>query len=225
MKNYDIQLLKELDESLRQQVNKHAKLVSLKKGDLPFFHDDLLHNFYIVIEGKIKAYQLNVETSKEQTLFIYRRGDMFDTIILLDSNPHELVYEVLEDTQALQIPIEEVREWMCSNPAFKKKVFPYVAAQMRQTEELSIDLSIHDTYHRFVKLLLQNEDPSNRTRYKILENLSNTEIAKLIGSVRHVIERHIKELKAQGAIKTGRKTLSIENLQKLLQKTKQMLLK
>lgn len=225
MKNYDIQLLNDLDESLRQQVNKHAKLVSFKKGDLPFFHDNLLENFYIIIEGKIKAYQLNLETSKEQTLFIYRRGDMFDTIILLDSKPHELVYEVIEDTQALQVPIEEVREWMYSNPAFKKKVFPYVAAQMRQTEELSIDLSIHDTYHRFVKLLLQNEDPSNRTRYKILENLSNTEIAKLIGSVRHVIERHIKELKAQGVIKTGRKTLSIENLQKLLQKTKQMLLK
>ena len=225
MKNYNIKLLDELDDLLKQEVNECAKMVHLRKGDLPFFHDDLLKNFYFVVEGKIKAYHINLETSKEQTIFIYRRGDMLDTIILLDSDPHEVFYEVLEESEVLQVPIEKVREWICKNPSFSKKIFPYIATQMRNSEELSSDLSLHDTSHRLMKLIVQNFDSANKVKYNLLENLSNSEIAKLIGSVRHVVERHLNELKEQNIIKRGRKNISLENMEKLLQKTKQMLLK
>jgi len=225
MKNYDIQLFSKLDEPLKEQINKYAKMVYFKKGDLPFFHDELLKNFYIIVEGKIKSYQINLENLKEQTLFIYRRGDMLDTIIVLDSKPHELLYDAMEDTQALCIPIEKVREWINTNQAFNREFFPYLASQMRHTEELSSDLSLYDTSHRLIKLLLQNINPQNRLKYNLLQNLSNTEIAKLLGTVRHVIERHLKELREQKIIKTGKKSISVQNIEKLLQKTKQMLLK
>lgn len=225
MKKNDIQLLSELDLPLREQINKYAKMVHFKKGDIPYLEDDLLQNFYIVLEGKIKAYQINLENLKEQTLFIYRRGDMFDTIILLDAKPHAMLYEALDESQALQIPIAKVREWIMTNETFNREFFPYLAAQMRHTQELSSDLSLYDTSHRLIKLLLENMDPQNRLKYNLLQNLSNSEIAKLLGTVRHVIERHLKELKEQQIIKTAKKSISVESVEKLLQKTKQMFLK
>lgn len=225
MEQYNIQLLTEIEDSFADEINKHAKLVEFKKGDLPFFEDELMKNFYIVVGGRIKAYQMNLDTLKEQTLYIYRRGDMLDTVILLDSKPHEMLYEALEKSTALKVPLQIAKEWLRTNETFKKNIFSYIAMQLRHSQELSSDLSLYDTYHRLVKLLLQNIDASNKSKYNILQNLSNSEISKLIGSVRHVVERHLKELKDENAIESGRKNISIKNLNKLLTKFNQMLLK
>lgn len=222
---YEIELLENVDDKLEKEILNNAKMVEFKKGDLPFFNDDLLDYFYIIVDGRIKAYQINLETSKEQTLFIYRSGDMLDTMILLDSKPHELLYEALDKTKVMQIPLQVVKNWIYNDVQFQKKFFPYLASQMRHYEELSSDLSLLNTSHRFVKLLVQNEDATNRFKYKLLQNLSNSEIAKLLGTVRHVVERHIKELKDKNLITKSRGNISIKKIENLLQKTKQMLLK
>ena len=89
---------------------------------------------------------------------------------------------------------------------------------MRGLEELATDMSLYSTSQRLIKLLLQNSDPTNRAKYNILQGLSNTQIANLIGTVRHVVERHLKALKADGAIESKNKNLQIKDTQKLLDK-------
>jgi len=172
------------------------------------------------MRGKIKSYQLNLENGKEQTIFIYREGDMFDTIILLDGKEHDIMYEVLEDCEVLQMPIEYVRELISNNKTFNSKFFPYLAQQMRHMEELSSDLSLYSTSERLIKLLLQNLDPNNIMKYNLLQGLSNSEIAKLIGTVRHVVERHLKALKEDSTIETKNKKIQVLDTAKLLEKIK-----
>jgi DNA-binding transcriptional regulator LsrR (DeoR family) len=87
-------------------------------------------------------------------------------------------------------------------------------------EELSSDLSLYSTSERLIKLLLQNLDPNNIMKYNLLQGLSNTEIAKLIGTVRHVVERHLKALKEDGTIETRNKNVQILDAGKLLDKIK-----
>ena len=196
---------------------KNVKFIELRKGDTLLPHDELMKYFYIIIKGKVKTYQLNFKNSKEQTLSILRDGDMFDTITLLDGRVHEVLYEVLEKTKLIQMPIEEVRELLATNREFNKKFFPYIAKQMRDMEELASDLSLYSTYERLVKLLLQNLDPSNFSKYQLINNLSNSEIAKLLGTVRHVVERHLKQLKNSGLITKKSKQIQIKDTQKLLE--------
>ncbi len=220
-----LELLDNTNKTFEEEFYKYAKPFEYKKGSSPFYPDDLLKYFYIVMDGRVKTYQINFQTNKEQTLFIYKRGDMFDVISLLDGKPHEVIYEVIEDTNILRLPIERVRYWLENDVTFNKKFFPYLAAHMRYTEELATELGLHDTKERFLNLLVQNLNPNNRFRYQLLQNLSNSEIAKLLGTVRHVIERSIKQLKADDIIETSRRNIKVKNLQKLLEKTSQMLLK
>jgi len=175
-----------------------------------------LHYFYIVISGRLKIYQLNLDNAKEQTIFILKSGDMLDTITLLDAKPHDVIYEALEDIQLLKIPIEKVRNWMKNNETFSKKFFPYLASQMRQIEELATDISLHTTSERLIKLIVQNLDSENRQKYNLLEGPSHSEIAKIIGTVRHVVERHLHKLEADDLLHISHKNILINNLQKLL---------
>lgn len=225
MPHYSLALLENTNNSFEDEFYKYAKSLEFKKGSSPFFADDLLHYFYIVVDGRIKTYQFDLDSHKEQTIFIYKSGDMFDVISLLDKQVHEVIYEVLEDCRVLEFPIERVRYWLEHEPSFNKKFFPYLAAQMRHTEELATDLTLYDTKDRLIKLLIDNLNEKKPFRYNLLQNLSNNEIAKLLGTVRHVVERTLKQLKADNIIETSRKNIKVKNLKKLFEKTSQMLLK
>ncbi len=207
-----------LEPAVQSEINHFTKRLTFKKGETLFSGDELLKYFYIVMHGKIKNYQMNLDNGKEQTIFILREGDMFDTIVLLDGEAHDVMYEALEDSEVLQLPMEEVRKLLRTNEAFNRMFFPYLAKQMRHIEELATDLSLYSTSERLIKLLLENMDPNKRLKYKLIQGLSNTEIAKLIGTVRHVVERHLKALKADGTIATKNKDVQILNANKLLEK-------
>jgi len=224
MQHYGIEIFENLDQSFEQQFLQYGKIVSFKKKETPFLGDELLKKFYIVLKGKIKSFQMNLETSKEQTLFVYRAGDMFDTLILLDGKPHEVLYEVIESAEVLELPIEKVREWLKTNEKFNRHFFPYIASQMRHSEELASDLSLYSTSERLSKLLLQNMNPNDDHYYQLLQNLSKTEIAKLLGTVRNVVERHLKELESEQIIENQRKNIYVKDVKKLLENSEQLLL-
>ena len=224
MRHYGIEIFKELDQSFEEQFLQYGKIVSLGKKETPFLDDELSKFFYIVLSGKIKSFQMNLENSKEQTLFVYRGGDMFDTIVLLDGKPHDVLYEVLENTDVLELPIDKVREWLRTNEQFNQHFFPYISAQMRHAEELASDLSLYSTSERLSKLLLQNMNPNDKHYYQLLQNLSKTEIAKLLGTVRNVVERHLKELESEDIIENQRKNIYVKDVEKLLEQSEQLLL-
>jgi len=219
-----LELLDNTSKTFEEEFFKYAEPFEYAKGASPFFPDDFLKYFYIVVEGRIKTYQINFQNAKEQTLFIYKRGDMFDVLTLLDNQAHEVAYEVLENAKVLRLPIQRVRYWLDNDATFNKKFFPYLAAQMRHTEELASDLALYDTRERLINLLIDNMNPKKHFKYNILQNLSNSEIAKLLGTVRHVIERTLKELKADELIETSRRNIKIKNFQKLLERSSHYLL-
>ncbi|CAA6810420.1 MAG: Cyclic nucleotide-binding protein [uncultured Sulfurovum sp.] len=224
MQHYGIEIFKELDQSFEEKFLEYGKVLSFKKKETPFFNDELSKYFYIVLKGKIKSFQMNLENAKEQTLFVYRAGDMFDTLVLLDGKPHEVLYEVLEATDILQLPMKKVREWLRTNEQFNSHFFPYIARQMRHAEGLASDLSLYSTSERLSKLLLQNMNPNDDHYYQLLQNLSKTEIAKLLGTVRNVVERHLKELESQQIIENQRKNIYVKDVKKLLENSEQLFL-
>ncbi len=202
-----------------EEVVQYSQKVTYAKGETIFYGNQLMDYFYIVVDGTVKTYQLNLTTGKEQTIFMFRRGDMFDLIILLDELPHDVMYETVEDVELMQLPIQKVREWIATKSEFNKVFFPHVAAQMRHTEELATDMALYNTQERLIKLILKNLSPDENHQFSLIHNLSHVEIAKLIGTVRHVVERHLGILKKEKAIEVNhRKHIDITNIQKLLEK-------
>ena len=187
MQNLDLSA--NLQPSFLQELQKIGKQIPFTKEYNPISYENSDKYFYIILSGKIKVYNLNFETNREQTLFLLHRGDMFDSIVLLDGLSHDILTDVIEEGEAIQLPIERVREWMKTNKSFQAYLLPYISRQLRNLEELSTDLSLLDTSQRLTKLILKDIESSG----ELLRGLSNTEMGNLIGTVRHVIERHLKK--------------------------------
>lgn len=191
------------------------------KGSVAFDSADTLRYFYFIVRGTIKISQVNPETSKEQTLNLLTRGDMYDVITLLDRNEHEFLSYALEESEVVEVPIEHVHELLEANPSFRRYFFPYLGKQLRQMEELAVDLSLYDVYNRLIRLIARNIDRAKeRPALKLVDTLSHEELASLIGSVRKVVNRNLQKLKTEGIVELSRKRIRLKNLQQLLDKLK-----
>ena len=198
----------------------HKKQIVYPAGMSAFSSSDTVKNFYFILSGKIKISQINPETSKEQTLYLLGRGDMFDLVSLLDGRQHDYISVALEESEVDEVPIVQIRDLIENNPAFNRFFFPYLAKQMRDMEALAVDLSLYDVYSRLLRLIARNVDTAKGESLRLLHNLSHEELAALVGSVRKVVNRNIQRLKKEGIVEVSRKQLRLKSLQKLFEKLK-----
>ena len=214
-----IESFEKIDSDLLKEINQVGKIKTFLKGSPAFDCDDTLKHFYIILDGVIKVYRYNPQNNKEQTLYLLKQNDFFDTLTLLDGKYHEVMTLTLETSKVLELPIQKVREWIETKPEFNKAFFPYMAKQLREVEELATDISPYDTSTRLIKLLLKNIDPTNPLKeLKLLQKLSHEELASMIGSVRAVVNRYLQQLKKEGIIDIKRKKIAVNDVAKLLER-------
>lgn len=209
-------ILQELEKStVLPKISLRRHLV-FEKGEWGF---DTGKYFYFIMSGKVKISQINMESGKEQTLYLLTSGDMFDVTTLLDNQQSEYICEVLERCEVVEVPLEEVRELLSRDSSFQRFFFPYVAQQLRSMEELAVDLSLYDVYQRIIRLFARFVDNSEaKPKLKLIENLSHEELASMVGSVRKVVNRSLQKLKDEGIVDLSRKQLKLTDLKKLLEK-------
>ena len=76
---------------------------------------------------------------------------------------------------------------------------------MRQIANLTFDLALEDTGTRLMKLFLKHTVQNNPyPNLKLINDLSNEELAGMIGTVRVVVNRYMQKLKEEGIIDAHR---------------------
>ena len=111
--------------------------------------------------------------------------------------------------------IEKMRLLIETNPSLNKNILLYLGKRMLFLEKSVTDMSLHNTIVRLSKLLLNNINKQSH-KLELINNLSNDEIASLIGTTRAVVNRHLQELKKCGAIDINHKQIDIKNINLLL---------
>ncbi len=160
-------------------------------------------------------YQVDDFGEKEITLFILSKNDVFDLFCLLDGCEHDVFYECLDNVKVLAAPMVEVKKWYNQYPVALKYLLPYAGKQLRRLENFVSDITFTDISTRILKLLISNVNSTSKDLGKI-NDLSNKEIAFLVGSTRTVVNRHLQRLKQNGSIKITRNKLEITDLSKLV---------
>jgi CRP-like cAMP-binding protein len=203
-------------QQLPQKV-KNQKKVFFKKGEDPLNNVDTSRYFYFVLSGKIKIFQIDFNSSKEQILYLLSRGDMFDVVTLLDGTQREQMSEVLEDSELIQMPIEDVQDMILLNNNFRQLFYSYLASQLKSMENLATSLSFYDVYQRVLQLFTKFTYIKDGKPVLItIDNLKHEDIASMVGTVRKVVNRSLQKLKRDGIIELSRKKIHIKNFQNIL---------
>jgi CRP-like cAMP-binding protein len=175
----------------------------------------------VIISGRMELTRINPETGRQVTLLTLAAGDAFDVISLLDGREHDINPIALESLEVITAPIDKVRQWIETHPAFNAAFLPYLGEKVRELENLSADLALYETIKRLALLILQQAtpDPSlnadGHRRPPLINTLSDEAMARMIGSVRAVVNRHIQDFVRMGLISTSRGRLVVHDLEKL----------
>ncbi len=204
-------LLKNLDNESYSDLLSRFHEEKWPKGTCILNQKKWFYNFYIILSGRVKMYQVDPKSGKEITLFLLAKNDSFDLLCLLDGCEHSVFYESLDNVKVLAAPMADVREWLNKNPQHYPNILNYAGKQIRMLENFVSDISFIDISTRLIKLLIRNvkEDSNN---LELIDDLPNKEIAYLIGSTRAVVNRHLQKLRKCGAIEISRNHVKIKNL-------------
>ncbi len=178
---------------------------------------------HIIVSGRLKLTQIDPQTGRSVALFILHTGDIFDFFSLLDGKEHVVFPVALDAVEALSMPLERAREWICEHPEFNQEFLPYLGEKMRELESFSESLVFHDTATRIAKLILKHVIPKESGEHdhypvKLIHNLSHESLSELIGSVRSVVSSQIHKLKEEEIIISKRGHLAVKNLEALMEK-------
>ncbi|NIA20015.1 MAG: helix-turn-helix domain-containing protein [Xanthomonadaceae bacterium] len=175
-----------------------------------------LERFYVIIAGRMRVSRINYDTGRELTVALLGPGDVFDIICLLDYRKHEVLVTAIDDLETIYASNDHVRSWIRQHPELNKTFLPYLGEQMRALEELATDVSLHDTLTRLARLILRHTNPEHNHELQLIHDLSDEELAKMIGSVRAVVNRHMQNFKKEGIVETHRNHLAVKDLHGLL---------
>jgi len=213
-----------VDAQMMEEILGHFTPMTLPKKSI--VHSwQTKESFFVIISGRVKVSQINPETGREYIIFLLQGGDAFDIISLLDREEHEVVIEAIDELQLLRTSMATARNWLDTHPEFNKNFLPYLGMRMRHLENSTTDMALYDTITRLARLILRYvEDTSTQQEkeysVKLINDLSHEALAQMIGSVRKVVNINIQELKKEGIVDSVRGKLSVKDLQKLLEKTK-----
>jgi CRP/FNR family transcriptional regulator len=207
------------DADLRAMLEMYGREVWPKGAQLPPGQSSRYFN--VIISGRVELTRINPESGRQVTLFMLGPGDGFDVITLLDQKEHEMHPVALEELEMLSAPIEKVRQWIRIHAGFNQAFLPYLGGKIRELEALSGDLALFDTMHRLAQLILHQATPNppmdatGRTLPPLINTLSDEAMARMIGSVRVVVNRHLQDFAARGLISKKRGRLVVRDLEKL----------
>lgn len=177
--------------------------------------------FTVIISGRLDLCRTNPETGRQITLFTLSAGDAYDLITLLDNEEHGLEPIAVEPLEIVTAPLGVVRHWVSTHAAFNRALLPYLGRKFRALENLSADLALYDTLTRLSLLILTQATPNpllnnqGNQRVPLINTLSDDTMARMIGSVRVVVNRHIQELTRLDLIHTNRGQLVVNDLERL----------
>ena len=175
------------------------------------------HYFHFIVSGRLKVYQVEKQSGREFTFFLLEKADAFDILCLLDGCEHDVYYETLDRVVLLSLPMQRMKEWIQKHPGINRNLLPYLSHQMRVLEEYATNVTLVDIPTRLARLILSNVN-SESLELELINDLSNEELANLIGSTRAVVNRHLQQFKNEGIITLGRSKVQLINLDLLLQK-------
>ncbi|VAW66026.1 hypothetical protein MNBD_GAMMA09-259 [hydrothermal vent metagenome] len=162
--------------------------------------------FYLIIEGRVEVTRVNPDTGKSITLSLLGQGDGIDVVTLLNDHPHEILPVAIDDVSLISVPIKDARRWIDQHPEFNRNFLPYLGKQMRKMEDLSTDLALYDTMTRLARLILRHVVPQHEKSKEhgypltLINDLHDESLARMVGSVRQVVNRHLQYWRKQGVL-------------------------
>ncbi len=205
-------LFSELDAAGLSALAGHLRQRKFRKGTIVFHKDQPGDALYLVESGHVRIF-LPTAGGEELTVDVAGPDDVFGELALLDGRPRSASAETLEDSVLQVLSRDEFQRYLAATPRFAASLIELLSARLRQITEYAESLAFLDIHGRIARALLQLAD-----RYGVESDgieidfeMTQAELASMIGATRERVNRALATFRSQGLIELrGRKVALLD---------------
>jgi CRP/FNR family cyclic AMP-dependent transcriptional regulator len=197
---------------LEPDLRRHA----FRRDTIIFHRDQVGDALYLVESGRVRIF-LQTERGEKYTLDLLGPGDFFGEMALLDGLPRSASAETVEDSVLYTLTRADFQRELISTPDLAIALLAHLSARVRRLIEYAESLAFLDVYGRLAHVLLDMAERHGHQKDGLVINLNMTqvELAQMIGATRERINRALAAFKAQGLIQMRGRKIVIKDAQRL----------
>ena len=201
-------------ESLKKLSEESDVRIYKKKDDI-YKEGSYPRGIYFVSKGKVKTYQTN-EVGKELITELYKEGDFFGYLSLLQDEKYSSSTTALEDSEIYMIPKGDFFSLIYNNAEVSRKFIEILSNNIRENEKQLVTLAYNSVRKRVAEALVKLSDKYKRDGdQKFSMNISREDLANLVGTAAETVIRTLSDFKEEKFIEVSGGTIIILNYDKL----------
>ncbi|MEK7704369.1 MAG: Crp/Fnr family transcriptional regulator [Myxococcota bacterium] len=185
------------------------KSVHFAKDAVIVGRDDQGDALYIIQSGRVKVV-LYGESGREVILSIFRPGDFFGEMSLLDGQPRSATVMATEDAHMLVLSREDFVAHITSYPGTAINILAEMSLRLRRADEVIGNLALLDVYARVARVLIDlghREGERADDGVLIRERPTQQDLAAMIGTSRETVSRALSEFQRRGFLSMQGKSI------------------
>ncbi len=210
------QLFEDLSEEELEQLSRITPYKRFKSGDIIYYMEDPADALYFIRDGMVKI-SMYFPNGKEMILALLGQYDVFGELLLLPSERRPNQAEAVMDTTLIVLPENDFQRLLSQHTSIAMKFIQVMSTKLWQSQAWFAELGAFDAPGRLANLLLRlaNEFGVEGEKGTIIDlNLTQQDLAKMIGATRETVSHCLARLLEYGAVRRRRAPIAVD-LEKL----------
>jgi CRP-like cAMP-binding protein len=198
----------------RQDLLAHLSVRSTKSGDVLFREGDEADGLYGVLAGRIIV-TVGSASGKELTLNSFVPGTFFGEIAFLDGRGRTATALAREPSRLIFLSRAAFLPFLRRRPEVALRTIAFLCDRLRRTTQLVQDTTFLDVPTRLAKqmaAIAQEYGAPQGTKGAVSLNVSQHELAQMLGVSREIVSRQLAQWRQAGIIEIGRGRLILHDV-------------
>ena len=192
-----------------------------RPGQLIFAEGDPGDRLYIIASGKVKV-ACRAPDGRANIQAVLGPSDMFGELAVFDPGPRSSSATAVTEVRAMFTDSAALRACIADHPEIGEQLVRVLARRLRRTIDNQVDLMATDVHGRLARLLLQlgqQFGSQNDGAMHVSHDLTQEELAQLIGASREAVNQALTDFARRGSIQLVDKSVLILNSEQLMRRT------
>jgi CRP-like cAMP-binding protein len=207
-------LFRDLPPAVIEHLGSYMKTRRVARGTTIFAKGDPGSGLMGVLAGAVKVSVASAD-GKDIVLNVFREGDIFGEIALLDGRPRTADATAMSDCELIVIERRDFVPFLSSQPDVMLKFIEILCSRLRRTSEQVQDITFLNLPTRLAKTLLQLTGGVQGSATPSKATITQREISQMIGMSRESTNKQLRAWAKRGWIRLERGGVGVLALDKL----------
>lgn len=199
-----------------KKLSEERDVHTYRKKETVYDEGNYPKGIYFINKGKVKSYRTH-ENGKEFITGLYKEGDFFGYLALLEDGKYSDSAMTLDDSEICLIPKEDFFSLIYKNAEVSRRFIRMLSDNLHEKEEQLLNLAYNSVRKRVAEALI-----TLHARYKKEDekqfslSISREDLANLAGTATETTIRTLSDFKDEGLIEIKGGTITLLQSEKLV---------